>query len=166
MRKKIEALAVALLLALASNGSAQNFILDTPTGSVAVAFTGAATTIDTSSRLVLVLFDVTVLTLADADDEVDLYIQMTYDGGTTWTDVENIHFANADNGTTAKKVVSVGVQEFVAADTATDSVDGALADDTKEKAALGSAMRIKTTITGATAPTYAFSARGVFRGFR
>ena len=50
---------------------------------------------------------VTTLTLPDADDEVDFYLQTTYDGGTNWVDVENIHFDNSDNGATAKRVITI-----------------------------------------------------------
>ena len=109
------------------------------------------------SKAVIVL-DVTLITTPDADDEIDFYIQTTYDDGTTWTDVENIHFALADNGNTALKVVGVGVIEFLAADTAIDSTDGSLADDTKLRLPFGSQIRITTVVAGATAPTYDFTA--------
>ena len=54
-----------------------------------------------------VYLDITTLTLPDADDEVDFYIQTTYDDGTSWTDIENIHFTTADNGSTAQRVVVI-----------------------------------------------------------
>ena len=54
-----------------------------------------------------VVLDVTTLTLADADDEVDFYIQTTYDAGTTWTDIENVHFTTADDGTTQTRLVKI-----------------------------------------------------------
>lgn len=45
--------------------------------------------------------NITDLTLADADDEIDFYVQTSYDHGTTWVDCQNFHFTNADNGTAA-----------------------------------------------------------------
>ncbi|NIO42633.1 MAG: hypothetical protein GTO41_22295, partial [Burkholderiales bacterium] len=98
------------------------------------------------------------LTLPDGDDEVDFYFQTTYDGS-TWTDLENVHFDNADNGTTPTKIVRLGPWAPIStADKATDNTDGAIADDTKRAWPIGSQIRIKTTVTGASAPTYAYSA--------
>lgn len=54
-----------------------------------------------------ILLDVTTITTADADDEIDFYIQTTYDSGTNWTDVENVHFSNADNGNTATLMIAI-----------------------------------------------------------
>lgn len=80
---------------------------------------GALTAADTSDALdvtgyagliftkAVITLDVTTLTLADADDEVDFYIQTTYDGGTNWVDTENIHFDSSDNGATAKRVIVI-----------------------------------------------------------
>ena len=55
----------------------------------------------------VVFLDVTTLTLADADDEVDFYFQTTYDNGANWTDVENIHFTTADDGSTAERIIKM-----------------------------------------------------------
>jgi hypothetical protein len=52
----------------------------------------------------IVFLNITTLTLADADDEVDFYLQTTYDDGTTWVDIQNFHFDNGDNGTTAHRI--------------------------------------------------------------
>ena len=64
--------------------------------------TAADTPAALKARLIsaTVTIDVTKLTLADADDEVDFYVQTTYDG-TNWVDCQNFHFDNADNGATA-----------------------------------------------------------------
>lgn len=58
------------------------------------------------SRAVIFL-DITTLTLPDADDEVDFYIQTSYDGGVAWSDVENVHFTTADDGNTATRIIVV-----------------------------------------------------------
>jgi len=63
--------------------------------------------LSTRGRFATITLDVTTLTLADADDEVDFYIQTTYDGGTNWVDCQNIHFDNSDNGATALKSLVV-----------------------------------------------------------
>jgi hypothetical protein len=44
-----------------------------------------------------------------------------------------------------------------------DPTDGAIADDTNADYPVGSQLRIKTTVTGATAPTYAYSATAIVR---
>lgn len=58
-----------------------------------------------------ITLDVTTLTLADADDEVDFYIQTLYgtdyNGDPQWVDTENIHFNNSDNGATATRVITI-----------------------------------------------------------
>lgn len=105
----------------------------------------------------VIFFDITKLTLVDVDDEVDFYIQARYDG-VNWVDIENLHYENADDGDTPKRVVGIGSVEYLAADLAITPLDGALADDTKVKLSLGAELRVKTTITGATAPTYAYAA--------
>jgi hypothetical protein len=107
---------------------------------------------------IVIVLDVTKLTLADGDDEVDFYFQTTYDGS-NWTDLENIHFDNADNGSTTTRIVRLGPwAPLSTADKGAANTDGALADDTKLAYPVGWLIRIKTTVTGATAPTYAFSA--------
>lgn len=123
--------------------------------------TGETTTaIVSASRIDLVVFlSITTLTLPDADDEVDFYFQTSYDNKSTWTDLENVHFTMADNGTTATKVLRLGPwPPLSSADKAADNTDGALADDTKNAYPVGGQIRIKTSVTGATAPTYAYSA--------
>ena len=129
-------------------------------GDLAVAETTSA--VQARFGRLAILLDVTKLTLADVDDEVDFYIQTTYDAGANWCDAENIHFENADDGNTAKLIVRVGETDYLAADTAAACTDGTLADGTKLKVPLGQQVRIKTLITGATAPTYAYAAAGTF----
>lgn len=75
---------------------------------------GALTAAETSfemdthgAKYAEVKLDITTLTLADADDEVDFYVQTTYDGGTTWVDCQNFHFSNSDNGATVKRFAVV-----------------------------------------------------------
>ncbi|MCP4878315.1 MAG: hypothetical protein GY896_22915 [Gammaproteobacteria bacterium] len=118
-------------------------------------------TLDTSQfKSAIIFFDFTKLTLPDADDEVDFYIRARYDG-VTWVDVENIHFALADNGTTPKKVAGISVVEFAAADVAIDA-EARIADNTKRQLPLGAELSIETAVAGASAPTYAYSATVYF----
>ncbi len=104
----------------------------------------------------VVQLSVTELIMADADDEVDFYIQTQLPDG-SWADVANAHFANADEPiTTATRLIGIGPKAAgVAVITPTD---GTLADDTSVDLPLGSAIRIRVVLTGATAPTYAYSA--------
>lgn len=53
-----------------------------------------------------ITLDITTLTLADSDDKVCFYAQTTYGGG-FWTDVESICFTDADDGTTARRVIAI-----------------------------------------------------------
>ena len=62
------------------------------------------TSIFTRAELFL---DITKLTLPDADDEVDFYVQTTYDDGTSWVDIQNIHFTTDDDGTTATRIIII-----------------------------------------------------------
>ena len=118
-------------------------------------------TLDTTQfKSAIIFLNVTTLTTPDADDEVDFYIRTRYDG-VNWVDVENIHFALADNGTTPKMVAGISVVEFAAADVAIDG-DARIADNTKRQLPLGAELSIETTVAGATAPTYAYSAEVYF----
>ena len=107
-------------------------------------------------KTAIIFLDVTKLTLPDADDEVDFYIRTRYDG-VTWVDVENIHFTIADNGNTPKMVAGISVVTFSASDVAIDG-DARIADNTKRQLPLGEELSIETTVAGATAPTYAYTA--------
>jgi hypothetical protein len=108
-----------------------------------------------------VFVNITKLTTTDADDEVDFYIQTIYDG-TNWSDLSCLHFATGDTGTTPKKIMVFGPPSVLASSVAYTATDGALADNTKVLAPLGTHIRIKTAVTGATAPTYAYSAVAYF----
>lgn len=138
----------------------EKWILRSASGDLTAADTGNE--VEVRSQVATVFLNVSKLTLPDADDEVDFYVQTTYDGGTTWSDLENVHFAQADNGTTPKKILAFGLRDVLAADTAAAHTDAALADGTKLKLPLGTEIRIKTKVAGATPPTYAYSADVVF----
>jgi len=101
----------------------------------------------------------------DADDEVDFFLQTTYDG-TNWVDILNIHFGVGIAGTTYKKLLIIGASVNPAEDTTAskepiDETDGALADDGETKLPIGMWMRWKVVITGD--PTYAYASKGHFR---
>ena len=103
----LTALSAALtvfLFAISAHAQRQ-FILQSASGALTAATT--TTAVNTVFGTAVIFLDVTTITTADADDEVDFYFQTTYDGGTTWTDVENIHFATADNGNTATRVIVI-----------------------------------------------------------
>jgi len=99
---------------------------------------------------------VEALVMPDADDEVDFYIQTKLNG--VWVDVANVHFAFVDEPiATADRLIGIGPKAAgVAIITPTD---GTLADNTSVDIPLGEAVRIKTTLTGATPPTYSYEAK-------
>ncbi len=80
----------------------------------------------------------------------------------TWEDVANVHYDVADNGNTAEAIIPIGpipagVSQFVTS-------NQALADDTNRDLPLGDRLRIVVVLTGATAPTYAYSAQASLYG--
>jgi len=102
----------------------------------------------------IVRLDMTLVTCA-AGEEVDMFLQTTYNGGTDWVDIECVHFENADNGTTPTLLLRVGPGRPTAADVAEIETDATLADDTKLDLPLGSQLRWKTVITNT--PSYAYN---------
>ena len=104
----------------------------------------------------VVLLNVTALVMADADDEVDFYIQTQLPDG-DWADVAKAHFDNGDEPIAgATRLIGIGPKAAgVAVITPTD---GTLSDDTNDDLPLGLAVRIRVVLTGATAPTYAYNA--------
>ena len=108
--------------------------------------------------LAVLRFNITVLTM-DGTDEVDFYIQTSYNGGTDWVDVENLHFGVGDNGDTPKVIVVIAFPQSSAVGRV--ETDGLLADDTKLDIPLGDRLRIRVKIVDA--PTYAYSVEGHFR---
>ncbi len=99
-------LSLALVLLLAPDARAQNFIFDVPSGALSAATT-TSSEVATGKSAASIFLDFTTLALADADDEIDCFIQTMYDGATTWTDLQNFHFDNGDNGTTASKTAFI-----------------------------------------------------------
>ncbi len=108
-------------------------------------------------RAAVLDLDVAALTTPDADDEVDFYFQTKING--RWQDFANVHFVQADNGSTPKRTVLIGPpKEGVAA--AINPTDGTIADNTvSANMPLGEALRVKTAVTGATAPSYNYSVK-------
>ena len=112
---------------------------------------------DTSHYLtVTITLNVEDLVMPDADDEVDFYFQTKLNG--VWMDVANVHFANAQEPiSVATRLIKIGpLATGVSTITPTD---GTLADNTVAAIPLGEAIRIKTAVTGASAPTYAYNAK-------
>ncbi len=89
-----------------SNENAAEITLQTASGDLTAASTTAAFDVLGKTKVMITL-DVTKLTLADSDDEVDFYIQTTYNAGANWADCQNVHFNNSDNGATAVKTIVI-----------------------------------------------------------
>jgi hypothetical protein len=112
------------------------------------------------AKVAVVDLNVTQITTPDGDDEIDFYIQTTFDG-IDWVDRAQVHFATANNGQTARRLVLFG-QPASDADIVTPT-DGAIADNTDANVPLGLKVRIKVVLTGATAPSYNYNAYVFFR---
>lgn len=112
---------------------------------------------------VVVTLNVTTLTVPDADDVVDFWLQTTYDDGVTWIDVENANYVTGDTGTTPTLIFFVDAHDITGVVGALTPTDGALAADTKAKFPLGDQLRWKTAVAGATAPTYAYNSTAWLR---
>lgn len=83
-----------------------------------------------------------VFTYGSGGTTAKLWIQTSFDGGTTWFDVGNMAFTTA----TLTKVGAVGAH-IVAAAPATPT-DATLADNTINNGLLGDRVRVKLTTTG------------------
>jgi len=89
-----------------------------------------------------------------AGEEVDFFLQTTYDGGNNWHDLACKHYDNDDNGTASVDLVTYVAPGMSKINFAT--TDGTMADDTVSYALpLGESYRIKTAITNT--PAYAYS---------
>jgi len=132
----------------------RDILLRVSSGNLTIADTSNVVSTTHYEKAIVVLH-VEALVMADADDEVDFYIQCLIDS--IWTDIANVHFDFGDEPiATAKRLIKIGpMATGVATFTPTDTT---LADDTVVALPLGEAIRIKTKLTGATAPTYAYSA--------
>lgn len=75
-----------------------------------------------------------------------------------WVEVAQITYNNADDDASAPSAVIV-IGSTSAAPIIVDDLDVALADNTILALPLGDRLRLRTTIAGATAPTYNYSAR-------
>ncbi len=78
-----------------------------------------------------------------------------------WIEVAQVTYATADDGTSPHCVVVIGGEG--SGPQIVDDLDAALADDTVLALPLGDRIRLRTTVAGATAPTYNYSARASFQ---
>ena len=74
----------------------------------------------------VIRLDITEITTPDGDDEVDWYIQTSYNGGVDWADLENVHVATAENGTTEIHLIVIGRPDTTT--TSRPETDAGLAD--------------------------------------
>jgi hypothetical protein len=78
-----------------------------------------------------------------------------------WVEVAQITYDNSDDGTQPECVVVIGGEG--AGPQIADDLDSALADNTVLSLPLGYGLRLRTTIAGATAPTYNYHAHVSFQ---
>ena len=79
----------------------------------------------------------------------------------SWIEVAQVTYATADDGTSPHCVVVIGGEG--AGPQIVDDLNVALADNTVLALPLGDRLRLRTTIAGATAPTYNYSVRASFQ---
>ncbi len=156
MHRKLIALFSVLALTAGVAFAGKSFTLRAASGALTVGETSTELGVGLVDQAVVTV-NVTTLTVADGDDEVSFFLQTTYDGGATWVDIENVNYATGDTGTTPSIIFTV-ILSNTGAETVITPTDGTLADDTKLDLPLGDRIRIKTTVAGATAPTYAYNA--------
>ena len=144
-----------------------------PSGALTAGENSTPITLLEPFSVAVVRLDVTTLTLPDADDEVHFFLQTSYNGGADWADVESRHFTNpADDGQTYTEIFVIGDPQ--ASSVVRGETDGTLGlqddptpdDSLKLDLPLGDRIRFRTTLTGATAPTYAYAAQASFKSKR
>lgn len=72
----------------------------------------------------------------------DAYVQTSFDGGSTWTDIAQFHFTTS----AARKLYNLS--RFTAVTSAATAGDGALSSNTSVDGLLGGAYRVKWSSTG------------------
>ena len=89
---------------------------------------------------------------------VDAYVQTSFDGGVTWTDIMNFNFTTSS----ARKFSAVVMTTALAA--ATAATDGSLASNTILSGLLGDQFRVKYKSTGTYAGGTTLQLDAVFKG--
>lgn len=82
------------------------------------------------------------LTYGSGGTTFDAYLQTSFDGGVTWTDVCNFH------GTTASFAKYFNINSQGAALSTPAQTDGTITSDTAKDGTLGALLRVKLTTTG------------------
>jgi len=95
--------------------------------------------------------DIDGFTRTDADEELDVYIQTSFDEGGHWTDLINYHTETAG---AQVRILPFGIPNTVPG--AVTPTDGALANDTDVDLPIGDVVRVKVVHTdpGGSADTY------------
>jgi len=82
-----------------------------------------------------------VITVAGGGTTAKAWVQTSFDGGTTWSDIANFAFTTS----TARRIYHLTA---VAVTTIATPTDGTLADNTAVNGLLGTVVRVKLTTTG------------------
>lgn len=93
-------------------------------------------------------------------ETLDFWLQTTYDGGTSWVDIENRNYSSIHNGLGDARLMYIGPDRPDAQDVAEDATDGGLAIDNKLDLPLGSGLRFKVEVSAGGG--YEYSARARF----
>ena len=124
--------------------------------------TAAATADETTDAVMLpdnfhravVTINCSALATPNAADEVDFYIQTSYDGGKNWHALADIHFTNTDDGTTPVHVIFLSDPSTTVTNITPSATVGD--DAVNSTVPIGDRIRIflDLTITGAISVTY------------
>ena len=106
------------------------------------------------------------LVTPDVDDHVRFFIDTAYGdpvGGNNprWVAVANVTYDDGDDGNAPEAVSTIGEQNV---NNSEDDLEVEIADDANRNLPLGDRIRIRTTVAGATAPTYRYEAFASFLG--
>jgi hypothetical protein len=119
---------------------------------LSTAITGAVTAATTTPDILDMAFhrSLTVqfnFSYGSGGTSVDVYVQTTFDGGTTWTDIANFH------ATTSNELRLYNLNRATSVTSIATPTDGALSANTSVDGLLGDRVRVKFTTVG----TYAGS---------
>lgn len=108
---------------------------------------------DVASVLIQINFD-----YGSAGTDIDVHIETSYDGGTTWTEI--VQFA----GTTADERVVYNLSVLTPVTTQYDATT-ALGDDAVKDGLIGDRLRVNTTSTGTYAGSTTLVVDAIIRSF-
>ncbi len=136
-----------------------HIVLREDSGALSVADNPAAVQVDGHRVAILHLRQVANLATPDGDDVVNFFIDVAYgdggDGTPHWVNAAFISYVNADDASAPEAVIVIGSEH--GANLLTNDLQADLgAEGVRANVPLGDRLRVRTTVAGATAPTYRY----------